>query len=84
MYFDVIFPMQLSEFIKLVNFGSNLKKICIKKPKNWYILIDLNSKSEFKISISVESYDKKNLLKIDEMATLPKSKISISNLDSSN
>ena len=24
--FDVIFPMQLSEFIKSVNFGSNMKK----------------------------------------------------------
>ena len=31
MDFDVIFLMQLSEFIKSVNFGSNLKKKCIKK-----------------------------------------------------
>ena len=30
-YFDVIFPVQLLEFIKSVNFGSNLKKKnCIK------------------------------------------------------
>ena len=34
MYFDVIFPMQLSEFIKSVNFGSNLKKTAEKKLKN--------------------------------------------------
>ena len=27
MYFDVIFPMQLSEFIKSVNFGTNLLKV---------------------------------------------------------
>ena len=34
MKFDVIFPVQLSEFIKSVNFGKNLKKKCIKKRKN--------------------------------------------------
>ena len=34
MKFDVIFPVQLSEFIKAVNFGSNLKKNYIKKRKN--------------------------------------------------
>ena len=31
--FDVIFPMQLLEFIDSVNFGSNLKKKCIKNLK---------------------------------------------------
>ena len=35
MYFDVIFPMQLSEFIKSVNFVSNLKKTEEKKRKNY-------------------------------------------------
>ena len=35
MYFDVIFPMQLSEFIKLANFVSNLKKTEEKKHKNY-------------------------------------------------
>ena len=35
MYFDVIFPMQLSEFIKSVNFVSNLKKNEEKKRKNY-------------------------------------------------
>ena len=25
MYFNVIFPMQLSEFMRAVNFGSNMK-----------------------------------------------------------
>ena len=35
MDFDVIFPVQLSEFIKSVYLGSNLKKKnCIKKRKN--------------------------------------------------
>ena len=34
MYFDVIFPMQLSESIKSVNFGSYLKKTAQKKRKN--------------------------------------------------
>ena len=39
MYFDVIFPMQLSEFIKSVNFGSNLnKKLHKKKPKKFQFL----------------------------------------------
>ena len=42
------------------------------------ILIDLNKifsmkPSEFKISHSVESYDKKKLLKIAEISTMPKS-----------
>ena len=40
--------------------------------------IDLNQifpmkQSEFEISISLESFDKENLLKIAEMAALPKS-----------
>jgi len=35
MYFDVIFPMQWSEFIKSVNFVSNLKKTEEKKRKNY-------------------------------------------------
>ena len=43
MDFSVIFPMQLSEFIKSVNFGSNLKKNYKKKPKNSYI----SHKNEF-------------------------------------
>ena len=33
MDFDVIFLMQLSEFIKSVNFESNLKKKLQEKPK---------------------------------------------------
>ena len=31
---SAIFPMQLSEFIRSLNFGSNMKKNCIKKRKN--------------------------------------------------
>ena len=31
--FVVIFPIQLSEFIRSVNFGSNMKKNSIKKAK---------------------------------------------------
>ena len=37
MYFDVIFPMQLSEFIKSVNFVSNLRKTEEKKGKDSWI-----------------------------------------------
>ena len=33
MDFSVIFPMQLSEFIRSMNFGSNMKKNCIQKKK---------------------------------------------------
>ena len=43
MYFDVIFPMQLSEFIKSVNFVSNLKKTEEKKRKNYIF----NLKTDF-------------------------------------
>ena len=32
--FDVIFPIQSTEFIKLLNFGSNVKKIARKNIKN--------------------------------------------------
>ena len=35
--FDVIFPMQLSEYVKSVNFRSNLKKMHTK-PKKIYFL----------------------------------------------
>ena len=34
--FDVIFPMQLSEFIKSVNFGINLKKKTAYKNPNFF------------------------------------------------
>ena len=34
--FVVIFPMQLSEFIKSVNSGSNLKKLHEKQKKNYF------------------------------------------------
>ena len=39
---DVVFPVQLSEFIKSVKFGSNLKKIAQEKTKNliFHIKID--------------------------------------------
>ena len=51
-YFDVIFPMQLSEFIKSANFVSNLKKTEEKKRKN-YIFNQL----EFHLAhISVHKY----------------------------
>ena len=42
MDFSVIFPMQLSEFIRSMNFGSNMKKKCIKKiaPKKLNFLDD--------------------------------------------
>ena len=36
-YIDVIFPIQSSEFIKSLNFGSNLKKNCNKKNLNLFI-----------------------------------------------
>ena len=35
MYFGVVFPMQLSDHIKSVNFVSNLKKTEEKKRKNY-------------------------------------------------
>ena len=35
MDFDLIFPVQLSEFIISVTFGRNLKKNCIKKRENF-------------------------------------------------
>ena len=40
MYFNVIIPMQLSEFIRSVNFGSNMKKTAKKKRKN--LILHLN------------------------------------------
>ena len=42
MKFNEIFPVQLSDFIKSVNFGRNLKKTAQKKRKNliFYIKID--------------------------------------------
>ena len=67
----MIFWIQLSEFIRSVNFGSNLKKTTTKKKKftqKWifiykkYILKserDFSEPSEFEISHSVESYDEK-------------------------
>ena len=42
MYFDVIFPMQLSKFIKSVNFERDLKKKnCRKEPTNFSFFFKL-------------------------------------------
>ena len=58
--FDVIFSMQLSEFIKSLNFGSNFIKTARKEKKSFRFLPKTPmQQSEFKVSISVESYDEK-------------------------
>ena len=50
MYFKLIFPMQLSEFIKSANFVSNLKKPEEKTRKNYII------------NIKIDFYRSKNIL----------------------
>ena len=42
MYFNGIFPMQLSEFMRAVNFGSNMKKTEEKKRKNYIFTLKID------------------------------------------
>ena len=47
--FDVIFPIESSEFIKLLNFGSNLKKTARKNLKKltFYLKMDFHTLQEY-------------------------------------
>ena len=45
--FDVIFPMQLSEFIKSLNFGSNVKKLQFSFFSNFSVIFHFLSKNLF-------------------------------------